>query len=117
MVLQCPTNKYQNRFHPSDSKLLACAVDVEGHLGFWDIKQENEEGDPIVYTYKPHTRTTTDMHFNPVDNSKLMTSSYDGLIRTFDMNKAEFENLELQGNWPFTSFDIAQDGHSVRKRA
>jgi WD40 repeat protein len=102
------------RFHPSDSKLLACAVDVDGHLGFWDIKQENEEGDPIVYTYKPHTRTITDIHFNPTDDTKLMTSSYDGLIRTFDMNKAEFENLALDSSsWPITSFDLSQDGHSV----
>lgn len=102
-----------NRFHPSDSKILACAVDVEGYLGFWDIKNQDEEGEPIVYNYKPHSRTITDIHFNPADNSKLMTSSYDGLIRTFDMNKAEFESWKVNEEYPITSFDISKDGHII----
>jgi WD40 repeat protein len=54
------------------------------------------------------------MHFSPIDDTKLMTSSYDGLIRTFDTNKAEFDTLELDEKYPITSFDISQDGHCVK---
>lgn len=101
------------RFHPSDSKLLGCAVDVDGYLGFWDIKNQDEQGEPIVYQYKPHKRTITDIHFNPSDASKLMTSSYDGLIRTFDMNKAEFTNWQVSDSFALTSFDLSQDGNDI----
>lgn len=88
-------------------------MDTEGHLGFWDI-QEVQEEEPVVFQYKPHKRTVTDMHFNPVDHSKLMTSSYDGLIRTYDMNKAEFDTLDMGlDKYPITGFDITKDGHSV----
>jgi WD40 repeat protein len=94
--------------------LLACAVDTEGYLGFWDIEQVQEDEEPVVFQYKPHTRTITDMHFNPIDNSKLMTSSYDGLIRTYDMNKAEFDILDMGlDKYPITGFDVTKDGHSV----
>lgn len=73
-----------------------------------------DNGEPSVYQYKPHTRTITDMHFNPTDFSKLITSSYDGLIRQYDMNKAEFETLDLGSTkFPITCFDMTQDGHSV----
>lgn len=102
------------RFHPSDSKLLGCAADIDGHLGFWDIENEDEEGEPVTYKYKPHKRTITDLLFNPADHSKLMTSSYDGLIRTFDMNKAEFTSWDYESEkYPLSSFDLSQDGHTV----
>lgn len=101
-------------FHPSDSKLLGCAADIDGHLGFWDIENEDEEGEPVTYKYKPHKRTITDLLFNPADHSKLMTSSYDGLIRTFDMNKAEFTSWDYESEkYPLSSFDLSQDGHTI----
>lgn len=103
-----------HRFHPSNTKLLGCAIDTEGYLGIWDIKEVQDDGEPSVYQYKPHTRTITDLHFNPVDQSKLITSSYDGLVRRYDMNKAEFETLDLGSTkYPITCFDITQDGGAV----
>lgn len=103
-----------DRFHPSNTKLLACAIDTEGYLGIWDIKEIQEDGEPSVYQYKPHTRTVTDMHFKPTDHSKLITSSYDGFIKTYDMNKAEFDTLDLGSTkFPVTGFDLTQDGNTV----
>ncbi|KAG1488638.1 hypothetical protein G6F47_012331 [Rhizopus delemar] len=104
----------QIRFHPSNTKILGCAIDVEGYLGFWDINEKEENEDPVVYNYRPHTRTVTDIKFDPLDPSKLLTSSYDGNIRIFDMNKAEFETLDTGSEkYPITSFDIQQDGHLI----
>ncbi|KAI8371131.1 WD40-repeat-containing domain protein [Blakeslea trispora] len=96
-------------------KLLACAVDTEGYLGFWDVQGVQDDGDPVVYQYRPHTSNVTDLHFIPSDHSKIMTSSYDGRIRTFDMNKTEFiEDLDLEGEkYGITCFDVSQDGHQV----
>lgn len=93
-------------------KLLGCAVDIEGYLGFWDIDQEKEE-EPVVYQYKPHTRTITDLKMDPQDDSKILTSSYDGYIKVFDMNHASFETLDLGSTYPISSLDIQQDGHLV----
>ncbi|RCI04733.1 hypothetical protein CU098_000941, partial [Rhizopus stolonifer] len=107
-----PSRIYSCLFHPSNVKLLGCAVDIEGYLGFWDIDQEKEE-EPVVYQYKPHTRTITDLKMDPQDDSKILTSSYDGYIKVFDMNHASFETLDLGSTYPISSLDIQQDGHLV----
>ncbi|KAI9006689.1 WD40-repeat-containing domain protein [Phycomyces nitens] len=104
-------------FHPSPGKLLGCVADVIGQLGFWDIEgvKEAEDGDePVVYKYRPHTRSITDMKFSPVDSTKLYTSSYDGTVQYFDMEKAVFTEVSLgDDSLPLTSMTITQDGHSV----
>jgi WD40 repeat protein len=99
---------------------LACAGDVSGNLGFWDVNGEKEDPDeeapqPIVYTYRPHTRTITSMMYSPSNLSQLYTSSYDGTVQYFDMEKAEFVTAfeDPESDIPFTAFDMPKDGHSV----
>jgi WD40 repeat protein len=99
---------------------LACAGDINGHLGFWDVngqKEDPEEEDPqpIVYTYRPHTQSMSCMMFNPANPSQLYTSSYDGTIQYFDMEKAEFTTAfeDKDEKIPFTAFDMPEEGHSV----
>lgn len=107
-------------FHPSNVKLLAIAADTTGHLGFWDVngsKVEEEDGEeePVVYTYRPHTRTITNLKFNPVDEQRLYTSSYDGTMQYFDMAKGAFESVSLGGEeYPITNFDWTVNGKSVK---
>ncbi|KAI8391130.1 WD40-repeat-containing domain protein [Radiomyces spectabilis] len=106
-------------FHPSNTKLLACAGDVSGYLGFWDVEGSKEadeagEADPVVYMYRPHTRTITDLKFNPANPSKLFTSSYDGVLQCFDMEHASFEAVSMGlESFPFTNFDITNDGRTI----
>ncbi|KAL9546761.1 hypothetical protein MBANPS3_006507 [Mucor bainieri] len=101
-------------FHPSSTNMLAIATDKEGHIGFWDVNGKEEDGEPVAYVHKPHRRTITDAQFNPVDNTKLLSSSYDGFIKTFDMTTAQFSNVDLGSNqYPITGFDMAQDGRSI----
>ena len=110
-----------NRFHPSSSKVLACATDVSGSLGFWDVnnikkEEDDEDEEPVVYTYRPHTRGITNMLFDPTNSDKLYTSSYDGTLRYFDMKHASFGLVDFGGERvPFTNFDVSQDGHNVRR--
>ncbi|CEP17597.1 hypothetical protein [Parasitella parasitica] len=100
-------------FHPSQSKILACAADKEGYVGFWDVNGTQDNGDPVTYKYKAHKRTVNDMHFNPADNSKLLSAAYDGLIQVFDMNAAKFEALKVGDIYSYTGFDMTRDGHCV----
>ncbi|KAI8089222.1 WD40-repeat-containing domain protein [Halteromyces radiatus] len=99
-------------FHPNKTKLLAIATSSTGHLSFWDINNKEEEtGDPVVYSYRPDTRGITDAKFCINDPLTLYTSSYDGSIQTFDMNKASFGSVMLSTNdYPITSFDMTQNG-------
>ncbi|KAJ2962519.1 hypothetical protein NQZ79_g2351 [Umbelopsis isabellina] len=107
-------------FHPSSSKILACAGDMSGSLGFWDVNAEKEDPDeehpqPVVYTYRPHTRSVTCMMYNPGNASQLYTSSYDGTIQYFDMEKATFVNAleDKDSGLPFTNFDMTHDGQNI----
>ncbi|KAI8646624.1 WD40-repeat-containing domain protein [Parasitella parasitica] len=100
-------------FHPSQTKILACAADTEGYIGFWDVNGQEADGDPVTYNHKPHKRTVSDMHFNPVDTSKLLSSSYDGTIQVFDMNTGKFDALKTGDDYSFTGFDMTQDGHCI----
>ncbi|KAI8141380.1 WD40-repeat-containing domain protein [Fennellomyces sp. T-0311] len=106
-------------FHPSSGKILACAADVSGSLGFWDVNgvkkdEDDEEEEPVVYTYRPHTRGITNLMFDPTNSDKLYTSSYDGTLRYFDMKSANFGLVSMSGeSIPYTSFDMSQDGHSI----
>lgn len=96
---------------------MACAADVSGHLGFWDVngvnKEEENEEMPVVYTYRPHTRTITDLKFNPTDPTKLITTSYDGTVQYFDTEKATFGSMLDSQSYSYTNFDLTKDGHMV----
>ncbi|GAN06716.1 WD repeat-containing protein [Mucor ambiguus] len=99
-------------FHPSSTNILAIATDTEGYIGFWDVNGKEKDDEPVTYKYRPHRRTISDVHFNPTDNTKLLSSSYDGFIRIFDLNTAEFDTLDLGSDqYPITGFDMTQDGH------
>lgn len=107
-------------FHPSNTKLLAIAGDTSGNLGFWDVngskkgEDNDEEEEPVVYMYRPHTRAITTLMFNPVDDQRLYTSSYDGTIQYFDIAQGSFESISLGSEkYPITHFDWALDGKSV----
>ncbi|KAI9282327.1 WD40-repeat-containing domain protein [Sporodiniella umbellata] len=104
-----PSRIYSALFHPSSTKLIGCAVDVEGYLGFWDIHDSGEQ--PRVYQYRPHTRTITDFKMDPNNDQKLWTASYDGHIRQFDCQSATFTTLKLQGDYSLTSLGL--DGSTV----
>lgn len=93
---------------------------MSGSLGFWDVNAEKEDPDeehpqPVVYTYRPHTRSVTCMMYNPGNASQLYTSSYDGTIQYFDMEKATFVNAleDKDSGLPFTNFDMTHDGQNV----
>lgn len=91
-----PERIYFCAMHPSPDKRLVFAGDKIGHLGVWDVDQEesstqvkSEDDDddalPLIYTFKIHTRSISVFAFDPSDAGSLFTGSYDTTIRKFDI--------------------------------
>ncbi|TGZ81239.1 WD40 repeat-like protein [Ascodesmis nigricans] len=97
---------YHMEFHPSRDKPLIFAGDKIGNLGILDaspsaaIKKDddNDEEDtdtstPSITNIKLHTRTLPSFTFSPTTPSTLLSASYDGSIRSLDLNTGESTQL------------------------
>ena len=94
-----PERIYSMGFHPAADKPLVFAGDKLGNLGLFDgsqelsqIKEEDDDEeinwtDPVIDTFKIHTRTISAFQFSPHDENALYTASYDSSIRKLDLNK------------------------------
>ncbi|RWR75489.1 WD repeat-containing protein 76 [Cinnamomum micranthum f. kanehirae] len=87
-------------FFPSEERAMIVVGDKLGNVGFWDTdceeEEEEEEGDGI-YVYGPHSAPVSGISIQPFLLSKIITSSYDGLIRMMDVNKEMF-SMVYSGN-------------------
>ncbi|GAM85515.1 hypothetical protein ANO11243_035220 [Dothideomycetidae sp. 11243] len=94
-----PERIYSMGFHPAADKPLVFAGDKMGNLGLFDgsqdldaIKAEDDDeedgvADPVVTSFKIHTRTISAFQFAPNDPAALYSASYDSSIRKLDLNK------------------------------
>jgi WD40 repeat protein len=95
-----PERIYSMIFHPNPVKPIVFAGDKVGNLGMFDasqkgqtsVKKENEDDDsdedtpePEITSFKMHSRTITQLQFDPVDANQLYTSSHDGTVRKLDL--------------------------------
>lgn len=68
--------------HPMSSKIICCAGDKSGYVGIWDVKNDG------VFKYQPHVSNVTQLYSSiNNDHNTLLSSSYDGTVKTFDFNK------------------------------
>lgn len=67
----------------------------------------------MIYSYRPNTKSITNVKFPADDPSKLYISSYDGSMRIFDMNEAKFSDVPLSDNYPVTHFDLTENNEVV----
>merc|ERR1712045_417402 len=81
-----PNRIFSLAIHPSQTKLLVAAGGKWGALGFWDVK-DNESKTHGVQVVKHHSRPINCMTYDTFDSSKLVTTSYDGTCRIFDINE------------------------------
>ena len=56
-------------------------------LDLEDSDDDADEPDPVITTFKPHTRTISAMHTHPSKPESLYTASYDSSIRAIDLQK------------------------------
>ncbi|KAM6980561.1 WD repeat-containing protein 76 [Aplochiton taeniatus] len=105
-------------FHPCGSNLLMAAGDKYGRVGLWKLvsldspfklisvaykhtddstsgfdTQGGECGDDGVLLFEPHTRPVGCMAFSRSSPANLLTSSYDGSLRSMDVEKAAFDDV------------------------
>ncbi|CCH61774.1 hypothetical protein TBLA_0F02330 [Henningerozyma blattae CBS 6284] len=96
-------------FHPSIDKKLIIAGDKVGNLGFWNVRDEplseNGEDDlvePDITRVKLFTKNVSEIDCFPTDLTKILTTSYDGTIRSIDLNTMESNEIlqlkDVDGN-------------------
>ncbi|XP_067105201.1 WD repeat-containing protein 76 isoform X3 [Osmerus mordax] len=76
-------------FHPCNSRLLLAAGDKSGHLGLWS--PDCDWGGDGVLLFEPHLRPVSCMAFSA--SSDLLSLSYDGTLRSTDVEKAVFDDV------------------------
>ena len=91
-----PDRIYSVAFHPSCSKIVTCAGDKQGYIGLWDVDSTSEETDG-VYLFRPHSSPVSNLEWTKC-GSKLMSSSYDGTVKLFDITSQKFTQV-------FASYD------------
>jgi len=94
-----PERIYSMGFHPVTEKPMVFAGDKLGNMGIFDgsqeipeVKLEDDEEeigpeDPVVSTFKIHTRTLSAFQVSPHDTNAVYSSSYDSSIRKLDLSK------------------------------
>ncbi|CAK7897559.1 DNA damage-binding protein Cmr1p [[Candida] anglica] len=85
-------------FHPATDDRLVVAGDTVGDLGVWavDAETEGDEDDEAtanVTILKPHGKLISKIVIPPNSPSQILSASYDGSVRTLDLNKLESSEL------------------------
>uniref|UniRef100_K3W540 WD repeat-containing protein 76 n=1 Tax=Globisporangium ultimum (strain ATCC 200006 / CBS 805.95 / DAOM BR144) TaxID=431595 RepID=K3W540_GLOUD len=83
---------YSIVFHSRQDKLVVATGDKRGNLSLWSADEPSDAED-VVVMYRPHTLPITQLHFAPEDSTKLVSASFDGSIREFDLKAGAFSEL------------------------
>ncbi|KAL7498192.1 hypothetical protein ACHAWT_006086 [Skeletonema menzelii] len=94
-----PERIYSVACHPNPSHIIACAGDKRGHVGIWNVdqygvnaKQDDESSSDGVYLFKPFNGAVSSLTWNQSGTS-LLAASYDGSVRSFDVEKQVFQEV------------------------
>ena len=90
-----PDRIYSVACHPSSEHLLVAAGDKKGFLGLWNVDSSAENDG--VHLFKPHSGAISSLAWDSTGSS-LLSSSYDGTVRLFDINRQTFDAV-------FASYD------------
>lgn len=94
----CPDRIYSITCHPSPNKLVVCAGDKQGNLGIWNVDQfgskttNDDDVNNGVHLFKPHRSVISTLTWN-TSGTSLLSSSYDGSVRLFDIESQVFEEV------------------------
>jgi WD40 repeat protein len=94
-----PDRIYSVACHPSADKLIVCAGDKQGYLGFWNV--DNLSEDDGVHRFRVHGRPVSCLSWTP-SGSSLLSASYDGSVRWFDVESQTFQEI-------FATYDDSDD--------
>lgn len=87
-------------FHPAIDRKVIIGGDTGGLMGIWNVNDDTEENGPAISHFKFHGRNIPKLivrHESPTD---VVSCSYDGSIRIFDINKAVSHSVvEFDDQW------------------
>ncbi|KAL1205563.1 Protein DAMAGED DNA-BINDING 2 [Cardamine amara subsp. amara] len=86
-----PGRIFAVKFLPCENVKMIAAGDKFGNVGFWNLDCENEEDDDGIYLFTPHSAPVSSIVFQQNSFSRVISSSYDGLIRLMDVEKLVFD--------------------------
>ncbi|KAK6942255.1 WD40 repeat [Dillenia turbinata] len=98
------------KFFPSTEKNIIVTGDKLGQVGFWNVGSGDEEG--RVSLFRPHSSPVSGISVQPFCLSKILTSSYDGLIRLMDVEKEVFELVYSSDDAVFSLCQQEKDSKS-----
>lgn len=73
-------------FHPSSKRKVIFGGDTNGMLGIWAVDDDSEE-EPAITRFNPHRKNIARISVRPDAPEEVVSSSYDGSIRTMDLQK------------------------------
>lgn len=86
-----PDRIYSVAAHPSTQTLVVAAGDKQGYVGMWNVNQKAQDGaNDGVHLFRFHSRPVNTLEWTP---EGLLSSSYDGTVRYFDIAKEAFEEI------------------------
>lgn len=83
-------------FHPQKDKKLIIAGDTSGNVGLWNVLDKDPEDDlaePDITKFKLFTKNVGRIDCFPTDSSKILTASYDGIIRSIHLGNLQSEEI------------------------
>nr|CCA23864.1 PREDICTED: hypothetical protein [Albugo laibachii Nc14]CCA24049.1 PREDICTED: hypothetical protein [Albugo laibachii Nc14] len=84
---------YSLVFHPREDKLLVASGSTSGQLALWTPNMTDDKDVDPVATYRPHTLPVSRLLFDPESSTSLLSSSFDGSFRRFDLRAAMFHQI------------------------
>lgn len=87
-------------FHPSLDQKLIVAGDTTGNLGLWNVKEgtPDEDEEPDITRVQLFSKNVSRLDCFPSDTSKLLAASYDGFIRSIDLNSMQSTQIANLAN-------------------
>lgn len=92
-------------FHPTIDKKLIIGGDTSGNIGLWNVRDEPlaENGaddleEPDITRVQLFTKNVARIDCFPSDTSKILAASYDGFVRSIDLNSLKSDQLLTLSN-------------------
>ncbi|KAJ0256691.1 DROUGHT SENSITIVE 1 [Hirschfeldia incana] len=99
------------KFLPCENVRLLAAGDMHGNVGFWNLDCQGD-GDGIS-VFRPHSSSVSSLVFQQNSFSKVISSSYDGLIRLMDVEKSVFDLVYSSDDAIYSLSQRANDEQSL----
>lgn len=109
-----PSRIFSMAIHPTESKLLVAAGDKWGAVGLWDVNNSESKNSGVEVFY-PHSRPINCLTFNTIDPNQLISTSYDGTVRYFDLEAQKVGLIygsDDEEDFTYTGYHYQVDAHT-----